>query len=99
MAEILFRAFWCFSQCVEAFRHCRHVLSIDGTFLLGKYKGTLLIDISCDMDNTLVQEPFARHQRTYVEYSNELDTPTPSMVSCVLVCQFIFLFKMLVKVL
>jgi hypothetical protein len=44
--EIFFRAFWCFSQCVEAFRHCRPVLSIDGTFLLGKYKGTLLVAIS-----------------------------------------------------
>jgi hypothetical protein len=29
-----------------------------------------------------VEEPFARHQRAYVEYSNELDALTPSMVSC-----------------
>jgi hypothetical protein len=28
-----------------------------------------------------VEEPFSRHQRAYVEYSNELDTLTPSMVS------------------
>lgn len=28
-----------------------------------------------------VQAPFARHQRAYVEYSNELDALTPSMVS------------------
>ena len=35
--QIFFRAFWCFPQCIEAFRHCRPVLSIDGTFLLGKY--------------------------------------------------------------
>jgi hypothetical protein len=46
--QIFFRAFWCFPQCVEAFRHCRPVLSIDGTFLLGKYMGTLLVAISCD---------------------------------------------------
>jgi len=31
-----------------------------------------------------VEEPFARHQRAYVEYSNELDALTPSMVSCLL---------------
>jgi hypothetical protein len=40
---------------------------------------------------------WTRH--AYVEYSNELDTLTPSMVSCVLVCQFIFLLKTLVKLL
>jgi hypothetical protein len=34
------------------------VLSIDGTFLLGKYKGTLLVAISCDADNTLVPLAF-----------------------------------------
>ena len=61
--EIFYRAFWCFSQCVEAFRHCRPVLSIDGTFLLGKYKGTLLVAISCDADNTLVPLAFALVER------------------------------------
>jgi transposase-like protein len=30
------------------------VLSIDGTFLLGKYMGTLLVAISCDTNNALV---------------------------------------------
>jgi hypothetical protein len=61
--EIFFRAFWCFSLYVEAFRHCRLVLSIDGTFLLGKYKGTLLIVISCDTANTLVPLAFALVER------------------------------------
>jgi hypothetical protein len=36
-----------------------------------------------------VEEPFARHQRAYVEYSNELDALTPSMVSCVLLSFFL----------
>jgi hypothetical protein len=35
------------------------MLSIDGTFLLGKYKGTLLVAISCDADNALVPLTFA----------------------------------------
>jgi hypothetical protein len=61
--EIFFCAFWCFSQCVEAFRHCRLVLSIDGTFLLGKYKGALLVAISCDADNALVPLAFALVER------------------------------------
>jgi hypothetical protein len=39
------------------------VLSIDGTFMLGKYKGTLLVAISCDVDNTLVPLAFALVER------------------------------------
>jgi hypothetical protein len=57
--QIFFRAFWCFPQCVKSFRHCRPVFSIDGTFLLGKYQGTLLIAISVDANNKLVPLAFA----------------------------------------
>jgi hypothetical protein len=39
------------------------VLSIDGTFLLGKYMGTLLVAISYDIDNTLVPLAFALVER------------------------------------
>jgi hypothetical protein len=46
-----------------------------------------------------VHEAFARHQRAYVEYSNKLDALTPSMVSCVLECQFIFFLKTLIPLL
>jgi hypothetical protein len=35
--QIFFCAFWCFPQCVEAFRHCRPVFSIDGMILISKY--------------------------------------------------------------
>ena len=56
--QIFFRAFWCFPQCVEAFRHCHPIFSIDGTFLIGKYQGTLLIAISCDANNKLVPLAF-----------------------------------------
>ena len=35
------------------------MFSIDGTFLLGKYMGTLLVAISCDADNALVPLAFA----------------------------------------
>jgi hypothetical protein len=61
--QIFFRAFRCFPQCVEAFRYCRPVLSIDGTFLLGKYMGTLLLAISGDADNALVPLAFALVER------------------------------------
>jgi hypothetical protein len=48
---------------VEAFRHCRLVFSIDGTFLISKYRGTLLIAISCDANNKLVPLAFALVER------------------------------------
>jgi hypothetical protein len=35
------------------------VLSIDGTFLMGKYEGTLLIAIGIDADRHLVSLAFA----------------------------------------
>jgi hypothetical protein len=35
------------------------VFSIDDTFLIGKYLGTLLITISCDANNMLVPLAFA----------------------------------------
>uniref|UniRef100_K3XRS8 MULE transposase domain-containing protein n=1 Tax=Setaria italica TaxID=4555 RepID=K3XRS8_SETIT len=61
--QIFFRTFWCFPQCVEAFRHCRPIFSIDGTFLIGKYRGTLLIAISYDANNNLVPLAFALVER------------------------------------
>ncbi|XP_057717750.1 uncharacterized protein LOC130932439 [Arachis stenosperma] len=36
------RLFWTFPPCIEAFRHCKPLISIDGTHLYGKYGGTLL---------------------------------------------------------
>ena len=47
------------SAIVKAFRQCRLIFSIDGTFLIGKYQGTLLIAISCDTNNKLVPLVFA----------------------------------------
>ncbi|XP_052119026.1 uncharacterized protein LOC107494136 [Arachis duranensis] len=42
------RLFWTFPPCIEAFRHCKPLFSIDGTHLYGKYGGTLLIAIAQD---------------------------------------------------
>jgi hypothetical protein len=57
--QYFFCAFWTFGQCVEAFKHCCDVLSIDGTFLTGKYEGTMLIAIGIDADHQLVPLAFA----------------------------------------
>ena len=51
--EIFQRVFWSFKSSIEGSKHCRPVLSIDGTHLYGKYKGTLLIAMGCDRNNQL----------------------------------------------
>ena len=51
------RAFWTFDQCIRAFHHCRPVVSIDGTFMTGKYRGSLLT--AMDMTQVIVYCVFA----------------------------------------
>ena len=57
--NILDRLFWAFAQTVHAFQYCRPVISIDGTFLTGKYKGTLLVAVAADANNQLLPIAYA----------------------------------------
>jgi hypothetical protein len=56
---VLKRIFWCFSQCVAGFAHCRHIVSVDATFLTGKYKGTLMVVVGMTAENQLLPHAFA----------------------------------------
>ncbi|XP_016186274.1 uncharacterized protein LOC107627983 [Arachis ipaensis] len=53
------RLFWIFSPCVEAFRHCKPLISIDGTRLYGKYGGTLLLVITQDGNSNILPIAFS----------------------------------------
>ncbi|KAK4480405.1 hypothetical protein RD792_013477 [Penstemon davidsonii] len=53
------RVFWAFGPCIHAFTHCRPVVSIDGTFLHGMYKGVLLIAMGCDANDSILPLAFA----------------------------------------
>ncbi|KAK1278983.1 hypothetical protein QJS04_geneDACA020177 [Acorus gramineus] len=53
------RVFWAFGPALEAFKHCRPLVCIDGTHLYGKYKGNLLIATACDAENGLLPIAFA----------------------------------------
>ena len=53
------RAFWSFGQCIEAFTYCRPVLSIDGTFLTGKYKGTMMVAMAHSSNYNVLPVAFA----------------------------------------
>ena len=57
--KIFQRVFWSFKKSIEGFEHYRPILSIDGTHLYGKYKGTLLISMRCDGNNQLFILEFA----------------------------------------
>ncbi|XP_074305715.1 uncharacterized protein LOC141640936 [Silene latifolia] len=53
------RVFWAFKPCIDGFEHCRPVLSIDGTHLYGKFKGTILTAMSIDAINQIFPVAFA----------------------------------------
>ncbi|XP_020699115.1 uncharacterized protein LOC110111540 [Dendrobium catenatum] len=51
--------FWAFGPSIYGWQHCRPVLSMDGTFLLGKYRGTLLAAVGIDGNGGLFPLAFA----------------------------------------
>ncbi|CAM8882725.1 unnamed protein product [Rhodiola kirilowii] len=53
------RVFWAFAEPIKAFKHCRPVLSIDGTHMYGKWTGTLLVAVGLDANNHLLPVCFA----------------------------------------
>ncbi|XP_057756311.1 uncharacterized protein LOC130975551 [Arachis stenosperma] len=52
------QVFWSFSSCVEAFKHCKPLVLVDGTHLYGKYTGTLLIGKAQDGNNNILPIAF-----------------------------------------
>ncbi|XP_019423103.1 PREDICTED: uncharacterized protein LOC109360782 [Lupinus angustifolius] len=56
---ILDRIFWAFKPCIEGFGYCKPILQVDGTFLTGKYTGTLLIASSQDGNRRVFPVAFA----------------------------------------
>src|SRR6185312_7427963 len=55
----LLRAFFYLGACVRTFMYCLPVLCIDGTFLTGRYKGTILTAIRVDCNKQVVPIAFA----------------------------------------
>ncbi|RYR31922.1 hypothetical protein Ahy_B01g056867 isoform A [Arachis hypogaea] len=67
---IFHQVFWSFPSCVEAFKHCKPLVSVDGTHLYGKYTGTLLMGIAQDGNNNILPIAFVLVERenTYAWY-------------------------------
>ncbi|CAK8562153.1 unnamed protein product [Lathyrus sativus] len=57
--HIFHRLFWAFQPCIRGFAYCKPILQIDGTWLYGKYKGTLLIAVAQDGNNNIFPIAFA----------------------------------------
>ena len=53
------RVFWTFKQCCDAFNFCKPIIQVDGTFLYGKYRGTLLIATTQDGNSCVLPIAFA----------------------------------------
>jgi len=51
--------FWAFKPCIDAFRHLKPMIQIDGTFLYGKYSHKLLIATGQDGNLKVVPLAFA----------------------------------------
>ena len=51
--------FWYFGPCIDGFKYCKSVISIDGTHLYGKYQGKLLVTMATDANNKVFPFTFA----------------------------------------
>ncbi|XP_074342554.1 uncharacterized protein LOC141680151 [Apium graveolens] len=64
------RIWWAFKPVIDEWQHARPVISIDGTFLKGKYNGKLLIAMGSDSNNQ--QYPIAYglvHEEPTIDWS------------------------------
>jgi hypothetical protein len=52
--QVLQRPFLALGPAIVAFKQCRPVICIDGTFLTGKYKGIILTVVAVDGNNQLL---------------------------------------------
>lgn len=57
--RIFNRLFWAFKPCIKGFSFCKPIIQIDGTWLYGKYKGTLLMAVAQDGNSNVFPIAFA----------------------------------------
>ncbi|KAL0379000.1 UNVERIFIED_CONTAM: hypothetical protein Sradi_3205500 [Sesamum radiatum] len=51
--------FWAFRLCIEGFRYCRNLISIDGTHLYTRYKHKLLVAVTLNANQQILPIAFA----------------------------------------
>jgi hypothetical protein len=60
---VLQQSFLALGACIQAFKLCRPVICIDGTFLTGKYTGTILTVVATDSNSQLLRLVIASVER------------------------------------
>ncbi|KAI0516186.1 hypothetical protein KFK09_008858 [Dendrobium nobile] len=77
--------FWAFGASICGWEHCRPVLSMDGTFLLGKYRGTLLAAVGIDGNGGLFPLAFAvvesESNESWIWFLQKLQELVPTVVT------------------
>ncbi|PKU84564.1 hypothetical protein MA16_Dca017951 [Dendrobium catenatum] len=77
--------FWAFGASICGWEHCRPVLSMDGTFLLGKYRGTLLAAVGIDGNGGLFPLAFAvvesESNESWIWFLQKLQELVPTVVA------------------
>ncbi|XP_050897911.1 uncharacterized protein LOC127104800 [Lathyrus oleraceus] len=58
-ARVFHRLFWAFQPCIKGFAFCKPVVQVDGTWLYGKYRGTLLMAVAQDGNRNIFPIAFA----------------------------------------
>ena len=53
------RVFWSFGPCIQGFNYCKLVVQVNGTFLTGRYQGTLLTTLAQDGSRNIFPLAFA----------------------------------------
>jgi len=48
------RLLWAFYPCIHGFQDCKPIIHVDGRWLYGKYRGTLLMVVAQDGDNKTI---------------------------------------------
>lgn len=61
--NIFHRLFCAYEPCITGFAFCKLIIQIDGTWLYGKYKGTLLMAVAQDGNNNVFPIAFALVER------------------------------------
>ncbi|XP_012568982.1 uncharacterized protein [Cicer arietinum] len=56
---IFYRLFWAFVPCISAFKFCKPMVQVDGTWLYDKYKGTLLVAVAQDGNDNVIPIAYA----------------------------------------
>jgi hypothetical protein len=58
-------ATWAFALCIQAFRYLRPVISMDDSFLRGRYERRFLVAVGYDAENQLLPLVFGLVEKIY----------------------------------